>query len=131
MNLTALVPLLCAAAVLTGCGDDHTALDGPGRQACQDGFLAGAAQLRGESDVEALRLIEAYQASATSRTQLVVAWREDHASLGTAVHKTQQDADEAVRVLLNVCRSAGFIPAAPATPSAPSEPASPTGSPTP
>ena len=124
MNLTALVPLLCAAAVLTGCGDDHTALDGPGRQACQDGFLAGAAQLSGASDVEALHLIEAYQASASSRTQLVVAWREDHASLGTAVKKSQRDADEAVRVLLNVCKSTGFTPAAPA--GSPIPPGSPT-----
>ena len=126
MDLTTLVPLLCAAALLTGCGSDPTALDGPGTQACQDAFLAGDAQLNGRPDAEALHLIEAYQRSADSQTGLVVVWRTDHASLGTAARKTQQDADDAVRVLLNVCRSTGFKPAAPsATPTAP------TGSPSP
>ena len=116
MNLTTLAPLPCAAAVLTGCGSEPTALDGAGTQACQDAFLAGAAQLNGQPDAEALHLIQAYQGSTTSRTQLVVAWRSDHASLGTAARKTQQDADEAVRVLLNICRSTGFKPAVPSAP---------------
>ena len=126
MNLTPLAPLLCAAVVLTGCGSDHTALDGAGTRACQEAFLAGDAQLNGQPDAETLHLIKGYQESATSQTQLVVAWRTDHASLGSAARKTQQDADEAVRVLLIVCRSTGFKPAAPSTPPTTPTPMTPT-----
>ena len=131
MKLTPLLPLLCAVAVLSGCGSDHTALDGPGAQACQDAFLAGDAQLNGQPDAEALHLIEAYQKSAASQTGLVGVWRTDHATLGTAAKKTQQDADDAVRVLLNICRATGFKPAAPSAVPTPTAPTAPTGTPGP
>lgn len=126
MNRTLLTSVLCAVALVTGCGHDAAALDRPGAMACQGGFLAGTAQLNGQPDAEALHLIQAYQASATSRTPLVLAWRNDHATLGTAVKKTQPEADEAVRVLLNVCKASGFTVSAPSAPST-----SPSGSPAP
>ena len=119
MRLFGLVPLVCLTAALSGCGADNTALDDAGRLSCQDGYLAGAAQLTGRPDVETFHLISAYQASAKSQTKLLVAWRNDHAPLGTSVKKTQQLADDAVRILLNVCRSVGFTPTAPAAPATP------------
>ena len=122
MRLFGLLPLVCLTAALSGCGADNSTLDDAGRLSCQDGYLAGAAQLTGRPDVETFHLISAYQASARSQTTLLVAWRNDHATLGTSVKKTQQVADDAVRVLLNVCRSVGFTPSAPPAPSAPSAP---------
>ena len=126
MRLFGLLPLLCLSAALSGCGSDNTTLDDAGQLSCQDGFLAGAAQLTGRPDVESFHLISAYQASSKSQTKLLVAWRNDHATLGTSVKKTQQVADDAVRVLLNVCRSAGFTPSAPSAPAAPVPSPSPT-----
>jgi hypothetical protein len=109
--------LLCVVLLLSGCGGDGKALDQAARDACQEGFVAGAAELAGEPDVEALHLLNAYTKALRSHTTLMSDWRRSNAALGTSTRKTTQDADEAVRVLLNVCHALAFVPVPP-TPSA-------------